>query len=115
KGLIFTIAASPDSVDRSWTYRLRLETEPNMAKAALLYADRARLCSMTSSALLDGLNFREFPIQHKLAFIETMAVSMAGYYDTSSISDIIERYRRAWRKRYSRDGRAQLRLLETHL
>lgn len=55
KGLHITIGASPDSIDSSGAYRLSLETELKMVKAALLYADRAKLCSMTSSALLGGL------------------------------------------------------------
>lgn len=115
KGLHITIGASPDSTDTSGAYRLSLETELKMVKAALLYADRAKLCSMTSSAMLDGLNFREFPIHKKVDFMEALATRMSGHFDTSSISDIVGRYRQAWRKRYSKDGRAQLKLLRPHL
>src|SRR5919112_116154 len=115
KGLHITIGTSPDSIDGSGAYRLSLETELKMVKAALLYADRAKLCSMTSSALLDGLSFREFPTHKKVDFVEAMAMRMEGYFDMSSISNVVGQYRQAWRKRYSKDGRAKLKLLETHL
>lgn len=115
KGLHITIGASPDSIDSSGTYRLSLENELKMVKAALLYANHAKLCSMTSSALLAGLNFTELPIHKKVDFVEAMGARLAGYFDTSSISDVIGQYRQAWRKRYSKDGRAKLKLLETHL
>jgi hypothetical protein len=115
KGLHITIGTSPDSIDGSGAYRLSLETELKMVKAALLYADRAKLYSMTSSALLGGLNFREFPTNKKVDFVEAMATRMEGYFDTSSISNVVGQYGQAWRKRYSKDGRAKLKLLETHL
>jgi hypothetical protein len=115
KKLHITVGTAPDAIDSSGASRINLRNELNIVKAALLYADRVKLCSITSSIMLDGLNFRNFPVQKKIAFLEAFAQGMSQQFDTSVITEVVQRYRQAWKRRYSRNGRATLKTIETKL
>ncbi|HVG32089.1 MAG TPA: hypothetical protein VM911_03385 [Pyrinomonadaceae bacterium] len=113
KELHITIGTVPNAVKNSSYAGFDLNNDVSMVKAALLYANKAKLYSITLSMFLDGLSIRDFPIQKKVAFLESIADG--NYNDALQIKELINQYRRAWKKRYSKRGMIELKALKAKI
>lgn len=115
KGLHITIGSVP-LVDNSGSApKVDMVNELRMVKAALLYADRAKLCSVSSSVLMDIISFEELPTHKRVDFLETLSLSVPKYQDSYFIREVLGEYKQARSRRYSKKGRARLKEFEKEL
>lgn len=88
-----TIGVSPSG-------ELNLENDLQMLKAAILYADRVKLCSLTSSMIMTFLAVGELNPQQQLEFLEALLPGFAAYDPKASQALAgIEMYKKIDRKK----------------
>jgi hypothetical protein len=83
-GLHFTIGAAPSG-------EVSLDHDLRLVKAALLYADSAKLCSYTSSLLLYMLQMAEFDTDQRLELLESVIPYL--FADEEEAKRVLERFR----------------------
>src|SRR6266850_7769488 len=108
--LHITIGSSPQTTITGQTSKIDLKNDVEMVTAALLYADSAKLCSPTSSALLDVLDLTDPPEEERLELLRKFR--SWGFLDQDTekkLEVIFEFYERARRRRHSRKGQTLLR------
>jgi hypothetical protein len=76
-GLHITIGSTPQVVETGQSSKIVFENDLRMVKAALLYANHATLCSVTSSALLELVAMKDVPREKRVDYIKQM-VSWMG-------------------------------------
>ena len=89
--------------------RIDLQNDLAMVKAALLYSDRAKLCSLSSSALLNVIALTDISTDKQWDFVQTL--SSWGLFDEGtekSIETIRGYYEYARRRRHSKRGQLLL-------
>lgn len=113
--LHITIGAAPQTTQGDQTSKIDLKNDLAMVKAALLYADRAKLCSPVSSALLDILNWVDVPQDKRLDLIKRLRSWNFDEATQQNIEKIIGFHENAKRRRYSKKGRILLRQFDEAL
>lgn len=107
--LHITIGTFPQSKKEGEIVKPRLESELQMVKAALLYANRAELCSAASSALLALISLGD---THKEKRFETLK-AINSWFPTEETNQnlkfLSEFYEKARLKRYTKKGQVLLR------
>ena len=58
-----------------------MENEIRVVKAALLYADHAKLCGINASILMDMISFEELSSKRRLDFLEKLGQTIPKYND----------------------------------
>jgi hypothetical protein len=90
----FTIGASP-------VRSVSLTKDLNLLKAALLYADRVKLCSLSSMMILSAVTVANCDPDDQLTFMEEMLPHVASSPDKlSAASEVIRLYRRLRSKKW---------------
>ncbi|MDT4968561.1 MAG: hypothetical protein QOJ64_3298, partial [Acidobacteriota bacterium] len=107
--LHITIGTVPHVKTDGERRKLDLQSDLQMTKAALLYANRATLCSATSSALLAMLALGETPRAERWELVKTLVTWIPDKEMEQQVAILSEFYERARRKRYSREGERLLR------
>jgi hypothetical protein len=72
-GLHITIGSTPQVAEIGQSSKIVFENDLRMVKAALLYANHATLCSVTSSALLELVAMQDVPREKRVSYIKEMA------------------------------------------
>lgn len=109
--LHITIGSTPQVGDVSRP-KIDLNNELGMVKAALLYAEHATLCSPVASVFAEFIDMAELTTSQKLAYLETVPAWCPGTPIADQARDLNDRYKRAWRRRYSKKGEESLRKFE---
>lgn len=81
-GLHITIGSTPQTIETGQSTKIVFENDLRMVKAALLYADTATLCSVTSSALLELVAMKDIPREKRVDYIKEI-VSWMGDDETA--------------------------------
>jgi hypothetical protein len=114
-GLHITIGSTPQISEDQGIQKLTLENDLRMVKAALLYADHAKLCSIVSAALLEIVAIPEIPKEKQWEALRRLQ-SYAPDEDTENKLTILSAfYEEARRKRYSKKGIVLLKQFEAAL
>lgn len=92
--------------------RPNLHNDLQMVKAALLYADHAKLVSLSSSALLEFVKVAELPKSERLAFLKGHIHWFKSDEARQNVAELIRAFEDANKRRYSRRGREELRELQ---
>jgi hypothetical protein len=85
-----TIGASPNTLSGNEPGRLKLTDDLQMVKAAILYADRARLCSPLFSVLLEGMSLDNLSMIDRINFplpstLRTRTFWLEEFVDASAL------------------------------
>lgn len=113
--LHITIGSTPQISEDQGIQKLTLENDLRMVKAALLYADHAKLCSIASAALLGIAALPEVQKPKRWVLLKQLQ-SYAPDEDTERKLTILTAfYEEARRKRYSKKGRVLLQQFEAAL
>jgi hypothetical protein len=72
---------------------ISLETDLRLVKAALLYADKVKLCSLTSSMMLTLVTLKESDLQQHLEMLEVLIPPMSADQDQAKV--LVEQLRHA--------------------
>jgi hypothetical protein len=115
RALHITIGSTPQVSEDQGTQKLSLENDLRLIKAALLYADHAKLVSIASAALLEIAAIGEVPKEKRwqlLNKLQSYANDPEGENQLSILTSIYEEGRR---KRYSKRGRILLQKFEAAL
>lgn len=115
RGLHITVGALPVTNKSALRPKVDMEDELRMVKAALLYADHAKLCSINASILMDMISFEELSTKQRLDFLEKLGQTIPKYYDNPFMKELLGQYKQLRSKRYSRKGRERLREFEREL
>jgi hypothetical protein len=110
--LHITIGSTPRVGEAASSGRIDLDSELQMIKAALLYADHSTLCSPTASVFAEFVDMAELSTSQRLAFFETIPSWCQGNPAVDEARDLTARYKRAWSRRYSRKGEELVRKFE---
>jgi hypothetical protein len=92
-----------------------LRNDLQMVKAALLYADRAKLVSISSFALLDIIRGLEVRGPEKLAQLKEIFSRVDDEQKRRNVNEWIAQYEYAKRRRHSKRGRELLKRLDDAL
>jgi hypothetical protein len=113
--LHITIGSSPNPLPTA-NRGVDLTNDIEMVKAAVLYADRATLCSPAYSALLDGTNLVELKTSERIKFIETIPLWYPNQtHLMSQAEEFLSRYKAAWNQRTTPSGYLFLKRFEREL
>jgi hypothetical protein len=116
KGILhITIGASPQTSRKGQQINLGLENDLRMIKAALLYADRATLCSPVSAAIIDVLSLVDLPKSKKLELLELFPSLIPDDPLAPVMTEVMKMYKRVRSKRYSKKGRLETQKWESAL
>jgi hypothetical protein len=113
--LHITIGSTPQVSEEKGTQRFTLENDLRMVKAALLYADRAKLCSIASATLLEIAAFGDVPKQKRWDLLKRIQSYVPDEENESKLRILSAFYEEARRKRYSKKGRILLQKFDTAL
>jgi hypothetical protein len=111
--LHITIGSSP-TVQTSG-HKINVKTELLMVKAALLYADHTTLCSPVAAIFAEFAAMQQLSTSQKVAFFEYASAWYPDAEEAKQAKDFVEGYRRAWSRRYSKQGQLYLRKFEKAL
>lgn len=75
------------------TKELELNQEIKLTKAALLYADRVKLYSLTSSVLSMASRFGDLPIEHQIRVLENVIPLISSQQETKGVVEILRKYK----------------------
>jgi hypothetical protein len=106
--LHITIGATPHVSDDQGTQKLSLENDLRLIKAALLYADHAKLVSIASAALLEVAAIGEVPTEKRWQLLRQLQSYANDPESENQLSILTSIYEEARRKRYSKKGRILL-------
>jgi hypothetical protein len=105
-----TIGSVPQTKTVKNTAQIDLQNDLQMVKAALLYADKAKLYSIASSTLLSIATLDEIPNMKRWDFLQTLRSLGVVDESTEQMMALLSKvYEEAIRKRYSKKGSALLR------
>src|SRR5258706_1498426 len=79
---------------------LSLEQEIKLTKTALLYADRVKLYSLTSSALKMASQFGNLPLSYRLRDLEQVTRVISSHTGSEKLVDFFSSFRELSNKRY---------------
>ncbi len=79
---------------------LSLEQEIKLTKTALLYADRVKLYSLTSSALKMASQFGNLPLSYRLRVLEQVTPVISSHTGSEKLVDFFSSFRELSNKRY---------------
>lgn len=113
--LHITIGATPHVSDDQGTQKLSLENDLRLIKAALLYADHAKLVSIASAALLEIAAIGEVPTEKRWQLLRQLQSYANDPETENQLSILTSIYEEARRKRYSKKGRILLQRFEEAL
>jgi hypothetical protein len=113
--LHITIGAAPQVAEEQGTQRISLENDLRLTKAALLYADHAKLVSITSAALLEIAAIGEVPRQKRWDLLKQLQSYAGDEENEGKLTILSAVYEEARRKRYSKKGRILLQRFEAAL
>lgn len=115
EALHITIGTTPHFSEHQGTQKISLENDLRLIKAAVLYADHAKLVSIASAALLEIAAIGEVPKEKRWQLL-TQLQSYANDPETDNqLSILTSLYEEARRKRYSKKGRILLQNFEAAL
>jgi len=115
KSLHITIGSSPQPIKGTNALAHSVQNDLQLIKAALLYADKVKLCSLATSLVLITNSLEEFSTAKRIEFIEFVQACAPEAEGIDEITKFTQSYREARRKRYSKKGQATLHQLETFL
>jgi hypothetical protein len=113
--LHITIGSTPQVSENQGTQKLSLENDLRMVKAALLYAQHAKLCSIASAALLEIASIGDVPKQKRWDLLKRLQSYASDEETQSKLTILSAFYEQARRKRYSKKGRVLLQQFEAAL
>jgi hypothetical protein len=115
QGLHITIGSSPSTFPGA-KRGIDLTSDTEMVKAAVLYADKATLCSPAYSALCDGTNLTRLTTSERINFLETIPLWFPN--ETGLVNQtkaLFEASKAAWRQRTTRSGYLFLKKFEREI
>jgi hypothetical protein len=113
--LHITIGSTPQISEDQGVQKLTLENDLRMVKAALLYADHSKLCSIASAALLGIAALPEVQKQERWQLLKQLQSYAPDEDSERKLTILSAFYEEARRKRYSKKGRVLLQQFETAL
>ena len=109
--LHITVGSSPQATEE-FSPKLDLDSELQMVKSALLYADHATLCSPVASVFAEFLDMEDLSTSQKLAFFDAIPGWFPGTPVAEQAKTLHEYHKRARSRRYSKKGQETLRGVE---
>ena len=82
------------------TKELDLRQEIRLAKAALLYADRVKLYSLTSSVLSMTSRFGDLPLDYKVSVLENAIPLISPKNQSKGLGEILRKYKKIAGRKY---------------
>lgn len=89
-GLHITIGSTPYIADQGDASKLIFQNDVQMTKAALLYADAATLCSVTSAALIEIAALPNVAPEKRLGYLEELLSWMGDDEDAKQLTALME-------------------------
>src|SRR2546425_11820206 len=113
--LHITIGSTPSSFSGAMG-GVDLTSDVEMVKDAMLYADKATLCSPACSALLDETSLTDLSTSERIGFIEAMPLWFPNETQiVNQTREVLNKYREAWQQRRTLGGYLFLKKFEREI
>src|ERR1044072_1205792 len=113
--LHITIGSTPQISEDEGAQKISLENDLRLLKASLLYADHAKLVSISSAALVEIAAIGDVPREKRWDLIRQLQSYVHDPDSEAKLTILSSFYEEARRKRYSRKGRELLQKFEAAL